>query len=331
MGARSFDVSLLRLGSVRLPPAIRPFLGYPIEATRVSADILHVVDHAFAHAAALTTRRTIVTCHDLMSLRASTGDAGYEVRRQTLLRFRFSVGYLRKVAHVVCDSRATQRDVVGLLDVPKESTRVIAPGVGATFAPLGPEMRDRGRGELLAGHRQIVLAVDSGAPYKRFDRTLQVVGRLYAGGADVRLIRVGPQLSASHRALADRLGILDRVWVPGWIDDAGLRRLYACAHVLLFPSSWEGFGWPVLEAMACGTPVVTSRAPAVLELVEGMNLDADAGDIERLATLVEHVLMNEATRDQACEEGLRRAARYTWARTADAYARLYEEVLAAAS
>jgi len=124
------------------------------------------------------------------------------------------------------------------------------------------------------------------------------------------------------------LGLGDVVKFIGYVEDEHLRHIYACARVFIYPSLWEGFGLPVVEAMACGTPVITSNVGALKEIAEGAALLVDPYDVTSLAEAI-HTLMSD---DELCEKlskaGRERAVRFTWRRTAEMTASVYEAVLA---
>jgi glycosyltransferase involved in cell wall biosynthesis len=167
--------------------------------------------------------------------------------------------------------------------------------------------------------------------YKNLPGVLRVLRRLRADGLDVRVVRVGPGLWGADRALAERLGVLDSVVELGMIPDSDLPALYNAVDVLLFPSLYEGFGWPPLEAMASGTPVVCSRAGSLDEVVGDAALTADGEDVEALAWHVATVLNDGGLRDILIQRGLVHAARFTWDRAAGQMLDIYRDVLARAA
>src|SRR4051794_9915042 len=233
--------------------------GVPVTRTRrvrSRAAVVHILDHSDAHLAALTApARTVITCHDLMLLRAREGTAGFSPRGRPLARFAAATMLLRRAARVVCPSAQTRADVVRLRRVPPSRAVVIPNGVSERFRPLGAAERKRARAELgLTG--AALLHVDSGQPYKNVEATLRVLARLRDEGRALTLLRVGAGLARDAQALARSLGCADAVRDLGWLDDEQLVGIYSVADVLLFPSHAEGFGWPALEAMACGTSVV---------------------------------------------------------------------------
>ncbi len=134
-----------------------------------------------------------------------------------------------------------------------------------------------------------------------------------------------PRSPRRDRALCESLGVADVVTDLHHVSDARLVELYNACDVLVFPSFYEGFGLPVLEAMACGTPVAASNTPALVALADGVALFADPLDVDGHTANVRSVL--ESPTPAARERGLARAASYTWERTVLQYTELYRAVL----
>lgn len=308
------------------------FVRYPAAAGRRRADVFHIVDQGFGHLAAfLPKERTVVTCHDLVTLRAGgEGDAGWTARPTARARFAWSVGFLRRVACVVCVSEVTQRDVVELLGVPVERTVVIPNPIAGHFGPGDPAAAQARRRALGADGGLLVLHASSGHPYKNNDGVLRTVAELHRRGEPVTLARTGRALEPAHEQLARELGIADRIADLGRVSDADLAELYRAADVVLHPSHWEGFGWPPLESMASGTPVVVSTAPALLEVAGDAALSAPATATERLADHVQALHHDRDLRARLVGRGLQRAAGYTHAQTRERLVAVYRSITAAA-
>ena len=199
--------------------------------------------------------------------------------------------------------------------------------MGEPFRPLAPGDRERLRAELgLRG--PVVLQVSSGQPYKNDAAVLRTAARL---GDGVTLLRAGPAArSASTPRSRERSASGSGVVQAGLHTDRRLAELYGVADVLLFPSHAEGFGWPPVEAMACGIPVVTSDLSVLREVADGAALHAGADDVAGLTAAVTAVLGDPARAAELRERGLRRAEAFTWERTVAGYERVYESVEAAA-
>ena len=303
------------------------FAVYPRLLRSLRVDVVHVVDHGQGYlVAGLDGRRTVVTCHDVILLVLAAGRLGaIRVPRVALQILRISLEIMKRAAIVVADSIQTKRDLVDLIHIDPDKVTVIHPGLNQAFSPHPSGAQDlRRRLGLCEG--PLILQIGRGF-YKNVSSVLRVLRRLRDGGIEARVARVGPPLAGSERELAERLGVLTSVVELGWLGDTDLPALYGAVDLLLFPSLYEGFGWPPLEAMASGTPVVCSRAGSLDEIVGDAALTADPEDFETLAGHVAAVLTDGETRARLIARGLARAGSFSWDRTASEMLAVYREVI----
>jgi glycosyltransferase involved in cell wall biosynthesis len=297
----------------------------------LSVDVVHVVDHGQGYLVAnLDARRTLVTCHDVILLALASGRIGSaNVPQIALQLFRISLELVKRAAVVVADSTSTKRDLVNFVGIDPSKIRVIYPGLNQAFAhdrEAGARLRHR----LGIGGGLLMLQIGR-AFYKNIPGCVRVLHDLRKNGLDVRLARVGRALAGDERALADRLGVTDQVLELGGVTDEQMPALYNAVDLLLFPSLYEGFGWPPLEAMASGTPVVCSRAGSLDEVVGDAALTADPEDLDALTWHAAAVLTDGGLRETLVARGLQHAARFSWERSADEMIRAYGDVVAQAA
>lgn len=306
---------------------------YPRRVTETSARVHHVVDHSYAHLVpALGARRTVVTCHDLMLLRMAEGRIpGARPSWIALLAFRYAVRHLPQAAAVVCDSQATADDVQSYLRCDPARLRVVHCGVADHFRTPPAVRTAHLRHTLGLPDIPLLLHVGGTDAYKNIEGVLRVVHALrQTHGIACGFMKAGERLSADQRRLAQRLGLERWVVETGYVPERDLPALYACCQVLLMPSHWEGFGWPALEAMACGTPAVTSDCPALRETSGPAALHARATDTRGLAAAAARLLTDAEVRRTARARGIALARRFRWDRTARELAEIYATVASAA-
>lgn len=316
-----------RLGLGRVDGYWKRFVWYPLLARRLRADVYHVADHGYGHVTMfLPPERTVVSCHDLMLLRAAEGAAGFRPRSVSLARLRWSVSFLRRAARVICPTDVTKRDVQRFLGVDPDRLELVPYGVHRRFHPLGEAERAGLRSALPGVGRHVVLHVSTGGPYKNVAGTLRVIAALRSTGGDVTLLRVGRPLERGERALARSLGLDGAVIECGEVSDERLVELYNACDALLFPSFAEGFGWPPLEAMACGLPVVASNCASLIEVLGDAALMAGPDDVSGLAAALRVTLESPDVARRMRGLGLRRVERYRWDRAVEGFARVYGAV-----
>jgi glycosyltransferase involved in cell wall biosynthesis len=314
----------------KLDNYIGRFAVYPRLVRNLATDIVHVVDHGQAFLVGnLPAARTVVTCHDIILLALAHGRIGSApVPPVALQLLRISLELMKRAAAVIADSEQTKRDLVSLVDAPPARITVIAPGLNQPFSPdaeRGVAFRRRHR--LPDG--PLILQIGRGF-YKNIGGVLRVLHRLRAGGLDARLVRAGRALAGPDRALAQSLGILDAVVELGGVPDRELPALYNAVDLLLFPSLYEGFGWPPLEAMASGTPVVCSRAGSLGDVVGDAALTADPEDVETLTWHASSLLTQPRLRGTLIARGLQHASRFRWERAAAEVIDVYRGAMARA-
>lgn len=258
---------------------------------------------------------SLVTVHDLAHFRlAGLFPAWKRALAGVVLRRAVS-----RARRVVTISRFTHDDLAARFPAAARKLEVVAQGVGGDFAARVPSDAALRQAESLA---PFLLVVGNRKPHKNLEASLRVLARLRAEQPALRLVAAGKH-QAGDEPLSTRaraLGLEDAVVDLGGMDDDVLRALYGRAECLLFPSYFEGFGLPLLEAMACGLPVVASNRASIPEAVGDAGLMVDADDWDAMAGAVRS-LRAGPLREEMVERGLRRAALLTWdataARTAD--------------
>jgi glycosyltransferase involved in cell wall biosynthesis len=273
-----------RLGSRghNLDRAIGRYLAYPRHLRRSAGiDLFHVQDHSYAHLVhALPEGRTLVTCHDLDAFR-SLIDPGAEPRPRWFRALsRHVLRGMQRASLVLCDSAAVAAELTAHGLVAPERLRVAPLPVHPDFR-AGPDPAADARAQaLLPGDAPIVLHVGSTAPRKRIDLVLEAFAWIRDAGP-ARLVRVGGPLPPAERMRAERLGVAP-LELP-FLERRVLAAVYRRAGVVLLPSDREGFGLPLLEAMACGAPVVASDLPVLREVGGAAARYVPAGDAAAVA------------------------------------------------
>jgi len=218
---------------------------------------------------------------------------------------------------VLTVSRYTQQAILDWTGLPQERVVVVGNGVGAVFCPYGVQHAPGYPYLFYVGNRK---------PHKNVPRLLQGFARSGLS-RDVRLILTGtPEATTSQQLRA--LKLQDRVVYAGQLTDTELAAYYRGAMALVCPSLYEGFGLPPLEAMACGTPVVTSNRTALPEVVGDAALVIDPYDVEAIAWGIQCAVQDSTLRQVLRQKGLERAQQFTWERTA---ARVWQVLQAGAA
>jgi glycosyltransferase involved in cell wall biosynthesis len=311
---------------------------YPRQLKRVGAfDVYHVVDHTYAHLVhGLQAGRTIVTCHDLDAFRSILQPE--DERRSLPFRWmtRRILSGLRKAAAVPCDSEATRDALVTLAGFAPARLPIIPNGADPGGSPDADPATDFEAGRIL-GPRQGVelLHVGSTIDRKRIDILLDVFAAVRRARGDARLIRVGGPFTGAQRAQARDLGIADAIAVVPFVDRGTLSAIYRRAALTLLTSEREGFGLPLVESLACGTPMVASDIPVLRELGQDLVVYAGLGDIGAWRDAVLDLLAERERHQDRWQarkaRGIARAADFSWSHYAATLAALYQDVAARAT
>jgi glycosyltransferase involved in cell wall biosynthesis len=297
-------------------------LPFPVEYFTGRVDLFHATD--FVLPPTLPRTRTLLTVHDLSFVRTPEATAPSLKAYLDVVVPRSA----RRADHILADSMATKTDLQALYDLPEDKITVLLSGVDPRFRPLPFDMTMRTRYRL--GERPYILSVGTVQPRKNYGRLIAAVARLRAQGHDVSLVIVGGKgwLDDPIYAALDAAGMRDHVHFTGFADEADLPMLYAGALCFAFPSLYEGFGLPVLEAMACGIPVMTSNLSSLPEVAGDAAILVDPHDLDALAEALGQLIENSELRARLIAAGLARAAQFSWEQSAAQLRAVYAALLA---
>lgn len=311
LGAKSSVVRSLTL----VPAALR----------RLRVDVFHGMDHVGIPLVG-RTGKYVVTVHDVIPL---VLPETFTLRHRLVVRT--ALARIRRAADLaIVPSRVVKDDVVRRLGLPDDRVMVTPEGCEARFRPAPAEAVDAAAARYRLPPRY-VLAVGTLEPRKNLGALLHAFARLRRRGSvdpELHLVLAGARgwLDAPIFRTVRSLGLEQAVRFPGFIDDDDLPAVYSGAALFVFPSLYEGFGLPLLEAMACGVPVVTSNVASMPEVAGGAALLVDPRDVDGLAAAVAQGLRDEPMRARLRAAGIARARRFSWEtaarRTLDAYASL---------
>ena len=294
------------------------------EMARRPPDVLFVPAHVLP---LVRPRRSVVTVHDLgyhYFPEAHTWSARLYLELSTRLNARWAT-------RVLADSRATADDLMRVYGTPADKLRVVYPGLN----PAIRRVADQNRMAEVAGRLGIpgdyILHVGTLQPRKNLARLIEAYGMLAGAEPIPRLVLAGQRgwLSQGIFQAVERLGLAGRVHFPGYVAEEELPALMSGARLFVFPSLYEGFGFPVLEAMACGVPVVCSNTSSLPEVAGEAALLVDPTDVSALAAAMRQALIQTELRARLIDAGQKQAARFSWERAARATLAALEEAAAA--
>ncbi len=235
--------------------------------------------------------------------------------------------FVRRADAIITVSETTRRDLVRLYGTPENKINVIAEAAAPAFKPQPPAYVEAVRSHFCLPDRYL-LAVGTIEPRKNLARLVQVLATLRRDYPDLKLVVVGSRgwLVQSFFQAIERWGQADAIVMPGFVPDEDLPAIYCGAVAAVSASLYEGFGLPVLEAMACGVPVACSATSGLGEMAGQAALHFDPTQVEDMIGALRRLLVDEALRAALAEQGLKRAALFSWSRAAAETWRLYDRL-----
>jgi glycosyltransferase involved in cell wall biosynthesis len=302
-------------------PFVRLGAELPLRSLGQRLDLLHMTYAAPAWSAA----PVVLTVHDICY---ATNPEWFSARDLRVLKTMVPRS-IRLASHVITDSQDARRQIIEHYRVPEAKISAIPIGPGAGVQPI--EL-DAARQELsglgIKADRPFLLAVGNLQPRKNLVRLVEAFSELVSRrGHDIDLVIVGPRRYKAEEIVSAAGPVADRVHFTGYITDRQLAACYRCSTVFVFPSLYEGFGLPALEAMAHGVPVACSNAGALHEVCGDAAEMFDPNSVESIALAVERILQDSGLRQKLSAAGKSRAAMFSWKKTADLTLKVYQQVL----
>ena len=297
----------------------------PLNLLRARADLFHAPHYVLP---ALTPCRSIVTIHDCIHLMFPQYLPGRLAHAGVRVAYRVAAF---RAARVLTVSEASKRDILRFCAIPSDKVDVIYNAIDERFGqpPDEPQItRVRERYQL---HDRFLLYSGNVMPHKNLERVIEAFARVRQRGSDqIKLLITGSEISryATLRRAVHRHNLHKHVRFLGFLSPETLATLYHLADAFVFPSLYEGFGLPPLEAMASGTPVLTSNVSSLPEVVDDAALLVDPYDTEAIADGMQRILSDTSLRARLIDRGHVRAARFSWEESVKRVLTIYREVAA---
>lgn len=291
------------------------FLIYPLRALMRKSDVIHVVSDHYFHVARFPRwrgQRVVATCHDLIYYR-------FRENIEQFARFvgisrraqEFCMESLRWCDHVITLSENNRQDLQHILKVSAERISIIHNAVPAHFRPPKPGERDAARARLgLPEDRFVLMHVGTVEPRKNIDTILRALVPLK--GEPFLFLKIGIEFTEAQQAFIREQDLASMIRHGGKVPNAEMPSIYHASDALLFPSLYEGFPFPIGEAMASGTPVITSTASSLPEVAGGAAVLVEPMDADAIARVARDLRSDTALRSDRIRAGFQRVERLTW-------------------
>jgi len=280
--------------------------------------IVHLPNQDFSRYALFLNSPFIVTAHDVVRL--CFGFAKETVSERILLKL--DIHYIKRASHIITVSQNTKQDLMEYLKIPENRISVIYNGIDhSIFKPYDVKILDN----------PYILYVGSERPRKNLGRLFEAFAKVKSELPELKLVKAGAvgrskEYRRNVMRKLDSLGITQDVIFVEHTSGLDLAHYYSSASLLAYPTLYEGFGLPPLEAMACGCPVVTSDTSSLPEVVGKAGIMVDPYDIDGLAQAMKQVLTDDKLRDDMVRKGLEQAKRFSWEETARKTQEVYDKV-----
>mgnify|MGYP003681898748 CR=1 FL=1 len=318
-------------GTPFFSPQALKFLIHSYETLKTLSQykILHLTNHHLARFAFfLRNSACILTVHDLIRHFDRLGVATY-IRQPTFrdrIDLRLDWQGIRKARHIIAISHHTKKDLINYVGIPEERITVVYHGIDHNVFYPRPEPRPF--------DYPYVLFVGSEHPRKNLVTLLKAFHKLKhdKGFRELKLVKVGKaggkefDFRAETLDAIKRLGLTDEVVFTDFVSEDMLASYYSHAECMVLPSLYEGFGWPPLEAMACGCPAIVSNVASLPEITGDAALKIEPNDSDNLANAIRTILTDDRLRRELASKGLEHARHFTWEKAAKETLKVYQKV-----
>ncbi|MEM8828697.1 MAG: glycosyltransferase family 1 protein [Cyanobacteria bacterium P01_G01_bin.19] len=308
---------------------------YPAKLSKLNADIFHIIDHSDGYLSSWLKRQSksnIVTCHDLINLvmpETFVGRAKFPAI--SMMAWRLGVQGMKKADRIITVSTHTKNDTVEHLGICDRKIAVIPNAVDSSFRQLDSErIRQFRQQQGLEPNTLCLLNVGSNNARKNISTILKVVSQLKSQKIPACFWKVGADFNLEQKNLIKNWGLQDCITYLGQPEAENLVEIYNAADCLVAPSTYEGFGLTILEAMSCGTAVVTANVTSMPEVAGDAAILVPPLDTAEIAKQLTQLYLNPGERQELVNKGLERVKQFTWEQTAEKVARVYEQVVSAA-
>ncbi|MEM7712000.1 MAG: glycosyltransferase family 1 protein [Cyanobacteria bacterium P01_A01_bin.68] len=317
---------------LRLQKFYERFWRFPQLVQQQKADIYHILDHSEAHITyglKKLGKPVAVTCHDLINFY-------YKDNLQGSVTLPFlshgmwlhSVKAMKQADAVVTVSSMTAKDATKILDIEPARISVAPNAVEAIYKPLPQKEIDKFRQKSgISSETLCLLNVGSNHPRKNIYTVLKAINNLKQRGVSVHLWKAGADFNEEQKTFIRSQNLENNISYLGNPDKANLIQIYNAADILIAPSLHEGFGITLLEAMACGTPVITANVSAMPEVVGDAGILVEPLDYQSIADAAINIQKDSTFRRQLIAKALTRVKQFTWESTSEEIAQVYEELL----
>lgn len=308
---------------------VNRYVGFPIQARRTRGMLNHILDHGYAHLLqVLDPERTVLTVHDVIPILGGMGKIrGVDLSRRRWLS-EWTARYYKKARRIIANSESTKNDLVKHCGCDPEVITVVYLGINSSFRPVTELQKKECRITLGLPQESVKLVLITGQQFYKNQvvsiRVMEYLQRRY--GSTIWLVRLGRSSSEWDLAIADS-SFRHQVTYLADLPSEKMPQLYNAVDCLLFPSWYEGFGLPPVEAMASGTPVVTSCVASLPEVIGEAGLMVPPDNVVGLAEAVEALLENESLRQAQIQKGLVQVKKFDWERNAAMTMEIYNEII----
>lgn len=287
--------------------------GTPLTFPKLKKDeLIHCINQNLAIPLLWKKRKSIVTVHDLIPLTNTEKKS-----TSNKLLFFLIKRALRKATHIIADSHHTKNDIMKFIGYPEKKITVI---------PLGID-HDEFFNKKIKREKNTILYVGSDVKRKNIELIIKAIALLAKEIPDIQFVKVGEAhdkvMREKLKNMATELNIEKNVIWKDYVEN--LADEYNKATVFVFPSLYEGFGFPVLEAMACGCPVISSNRTSLPELAGDAAIYVDGEDEKELATAIKSILKNKNLQRELQKKGSTQAKKFTWEKCAEETVKIYEK------
>lgn len=318
--------------ALRIKKYYERFWRFPQQVTQQTADIFHIIDPSEAHITYWLknkNKNVVVTCHDLINIYYKDNlKNSVELPFISRAMWLHAIKGMKKADSVVAVSSMTAKDTTEILDIQPKFISVIPNAVNKIYQPLPKQKSESFRHKQgISSETLCLLNVGSNHPRKNIFNVLKAINILKTKSLSFHFWKVGTDFSEEQKAYIQAQGLENHISYLGKPNKEDLPEIYNAADMLIAPSLHEGFGMTLLEAMACGTPVITSKVSAMPEVVGDAGVLVEPTNPQSIADAISDLYHNCEYYEQLVKKGQLRAKLFTWEKTAEQIAQTYEKLV----